>query len=127
MTPVPLQITFQGLPHSVALEDTIRGHVARLAHLHPRLTRCRVVVRRPHRHRRLQARPVQVGILMGRRGAAPVAVRRDAAGPDAEPLPRRYTLEGIVPPAREAYEAVHEAFAVAGRRLRNRTRPRRRR
>ena len=46
----PLQITFQNLPRSDALEARIREDVARLEHLHPRLTSCRVVVEETEKH-----------------------------------------------------------------------------
>lgn len=40
----PLQVTFQNVPRSDALEARIREDLARLERIHPRLTSCRVVV-----------------------------------------------------------------------------------
>jgi ribosome-associated translation inhibitor RaiA len=46
----PLQITFRGMDPSEAIEQDIRRRALRLERMHPRLTRCHVVVDLPHRH-----------------------------------------------------------------------------
>lgn len=49
---LPLQITFKGMPHSDAIEANVRRHAARLDRFHPRITRCDVLIEKPHRHHR---------------------------------------------------------------------------
>lgn len=46
----PLQVTFQNVPRSDALEARIREDLARLERIHPRLTSCRVVVEETQKH-----------------------------------------------------------------------------
>lgn len=48
---IPLQITFQDLPHSDALEAAIRERAAKLDEFHPRLMSCRVVIGEKRRHK----------------------------------------------------------------------------
>lgn len=49
---LPLQITLRGLAHSPALEAAIREKAAKLRQFYDPLTRCRVVVELPARHKR---------------------------------------------------------------------------
>ena len=44
----PLQVTFHGIERSVAVEDHVREKVAKLEHLHPQITACRVTIALPH-------------------------------------------------------------------------------
>ena len=46
----PLQVTFQNLPRSDALEARIRDDAAKLEHFHPRITSCHVIVEETARH-----------------------------------------------------------------------------
>ena len=46
----PLQVTFQNVPRSEALESRIRDDVAKLELFHPRITSCRVVVDEAQKH-----------------------------------------------------------------------------
>ncbi len=46
----PLEIEFKDMPTSPALEQMIRDKVAKLEHLHDRITSCRVTIEAPHRH-----------------------------------------------------------------------------
>ncbi|MEP7068744.1 MAG: HPF/RaiA family ribosome-associated protein [Usitatibacter sp.] len=48
MTP---QITYRGMPHSPAMDDRIRDLAAKLDDLHPKITRCHVVVDETDRHK----------------------------------------------------------------------------
>lgn len=57
----PLQVTFQNIARSDALEARIREDVAKLEHLQPRLTSCRVVVEETQKHRQ-QGREFSVRI-----------------------------------------------------------------
>jgi ribosomal subunit interface protein len=45
-----LKITLQEMPYSDAFDARIRAKVAKLEKAFPRLTGCRVVVSKPHRH-----------------------------------------------------------------------------
>lgn len=47
----PLQITFQGFPHSSAVEANIREKAEKLDKFYPHITRCRVIVGAKHHHR----------------------------------------------------------------------------
>jgi ribosome-associated translation inhibitor RaiA/cold shock CspA family protein len=55
---IPLQITIRDIPPSDALERRIRKKAAKLEELHPRITRCRVLVEvaSPHHDRRFRVR-----------------------------------------------------------------------
>jgi ribosome-associated translation inhibitor RaiA len=47
---IPLQITFQDVPHSDALEAAVRDKAAKLDEFYPRLMSCRVVLEEKRRH-----------------------------------------------------------------------------
>jgi ribosome-associated translation inhibitor RaiA len=47
---IPLQINFQNMDPSPAIEARIREKAAKLEHLHDRIIGCKVVVEAPHRH-----------------------------------------------------------------------------
>lgn len=47
---LPLEINFQGIGHSEAVEAKIRGRAEKLGQFAPRLARCEVWVNAPHRH-----------------------------------------------------------------------------
>ena len=49
---IPTEITFHELPHSDAVELSIRRWVARIEPLNPRIRSCHVFVERPHRRHR---------------------------------------------------------------------------
>lgn len=46
----PIQVTFHNLQHSDAVEDEIRGRVAKLDAMADRMTSCRVVIDSPNRN-----------------------------------------------------------------------------
>lgn len=46
----PLQVVFHGVDRSAAVEDHVREKVAKLEHLFPQITGCRVTVGLPHNH-----------------------------------------------------------------------------
>jgi ribosome-associated translation inhibitor RaiA len=48
---LPVQVTFHGMAHSAALEETIRERTARLEHGHPQLISCRAVLGQAARHK----------------------------------------------------------------------------
>lgn len=72
---IPLQVTFQGIPRSDALEAAIRERAAKLEAFHPRLMSCRVVVEEKRRHQH-QGRLFTVRIDLHVPGHA-FAVNRD--------------------------------------------------
>ena len=47
---IPLQISFDGVDPSPAVEARIREKVAKLERLYDRIVGCKVVVEAPHRH-----------------------------------------------------------------------------
>ena len=47
---LPLEINFQGIGHSEAVEAKIRERAEKLGQFAPRLARCEVWVNAPHRH-----------------------------------------------------------------------------
>lgn len=58
---LPLQVTFQGLDRSPALEAAIEEKAAKLEQFHPAITACRVTVTQESRHH-AQGRMVNVRI-----------------------------------------------------------------
>jgi ribosomal subunit interface protein len=50
MLQIPLQITFDGMDPSPAIEARIREKAAKLEHFHDRIIGCKVVIEAPHRH-----------------------------------------------------------------------------
>jgi len=101
MSPVPLQITFDGLPHSDAVDASIRERAAWLEQFYPRITSCRVLVKMPHRHRRT-GREFHVVVDVGVPGSAPIVVSHRASSEDGAP---------------DLTAAVHQAFDAVRRQL----------
>lgn len=118
MTPVPLQITFDGLAHSDEMEAEIRECAAWLERFDPRILGCRVHVEVPHRHQR-RGRQFHVRIDIAVPGGEPIVVshhpslRQTSKAIAAE---RRKETE-IEQPQRDVDIAIHKAFAKARRRL----------
>ena len=46
----PLHVLFHGIERSAAVEDHVREKLAKLLHLHPEITACRVAITLPHHH-----------------------------------------------------------------------------
>jgi len=101
MTPIPLQITFDGLAHSNPLEAAIRERVAWLEQYYPRLTGCRVLVKVPHRHQRA-GRDSHVIVDVSVPGGAPIVVSHHASPLDGAP---------------DFEAAIHQAFDATRRQL----------
>ena len=89
------QITYRGMPHSPAMDSRIVELAARLEELHPRITRCHVVVAETDRHK-------QKGNLF--------EVHLDIHVPGHEVVATQKANE-------DAYVAINEAFEVASRQL----------
>ena len=92
MTP---QITYRGMPHSLAMDRRILEHAQRLVELQPRITRCHVVVAETDRHK-------TKGNLF--------EVHVDAHVPGHEIVATHKAHE-------DAYVAIQDAFDVAQRQL----------
>ncbi|CAJ0779654.1 hypothetical protein LMG7141_00913 [Ralstonia condita] len=58
---IPVDISFQGLPHSKAVEDAITHQITRLERLRSHITRCRVSLVQTARHQQ-QGRPFTVHV-----------------------------------------------------------------
>ena len=101
MTPIPLQITFDGLVHSDPVEAAIRERVAWLEQYYPRMTGCRVLVKVPHRHHHV-GRPFHVLVDVSVPGGAPIVVSHQASTDNGAP---------------DFEAAVHQAFDAARRQL----------
>lgn len=72
----PVEITFNGVEKSEAIEARIAEKVAALERRFARMTHCRVVVEAPHRRSKL-GKLFHVQIEIGVPGRAPVIVRSD--------------------------------------------------
>ena len=101
MTPIPLQITFDGLAPSDSIETEIRDRVAWLEQYYPRVVGCRVLLKVPHRHQR-DGRQFQIVIDISVPGAAPIVVSHY---PSRQDSPADFAV------------AIHQAFDTARRQL----------
>jgi ribosomal subunit interface protein len=57
----PLQVVFQGVDRSAAVEEHVREKVAKLEHFHPQISACRVTIAKPN-NRHQQGQPFDVRI-----------------------------------------------------------------
>ena len=92
---IPLQVTFRNFSRSEAVEERIRGKMAKLEALHPRIVSCHVVVEELDRHQH-----------KGRQ----FNVRLDLRIPGHEVAVDREHDEDV-------YVALRDAFDAAGRQL----------
>jgi len=100
---LPLDISFQGLPHSDAIEAAVRRHASKLEEFCPEIMRCRVsvVLDEKHRHQ-----------------GKPFSVRIDVTVPGHELVSNREHDEDV-------YVALRDAFKDAIRMLEDLVRKRR--
>lgn len=96
----PLQITFQGMEPSPAVEQDIRRRASKLDRFRDHVLGCHVTVTAPHRHHR-KGKPYDVHIDISVPGGELVVSR--------EP--------GDVNAHDDVYVAVRDAFHAAGRQL----------
>jgi len=75
---VPLQLSFEGVDHSDAMEARVRDEVAKLETFYDRITSTRVVIARPQ-HRRNQGDLYQVRIHLTLPGGQDIHVSREPA------------------------------------------------
>ncbi len=98
---VPLQITFEHVEHSDAVEARIREEVEKLQQFCRRITAARVVVVRPqHRHQKGDRFQVRIQLVVP--GAADVLVNQDP---------------GVTKAHEDALLAIRDAFQAARRQL----------
>jgi ribosomal subunit interface protein len=98
---VPLQIAFEHIARSDAVEQRVRKEAKKLEQFYERITAARVVIARPQR-RRNKGDPFSVRIHLTVPGGADIHVSRDAA------LTGRH---------QDAYAAIRDAFEAARRQL----------
>ncbi len=98
---VPLQVVFEGIGHSDAIETRVREEVGKLEKFYDRITSARVVVVRPQ-HRHLKGDTYQARIHLTVPGAPDILVNTDPALNHAH---------------EDAYVAIRDAFKAARRQL----------
>jgi ribosomal subunit interface protein len=98
---VPLEIVFEGMDPSEAVQVRIRQEAEKLEKFFSRITSCRVVIELPNK-RHHQGNMFSVRIHVTTPGGGDIVVRR---GP-----PEHHAHE-------DAYVAIHDAFAAARRQL----------
>jgi ribosome-associated translation inhibitor RaiA/cold shock CspA family protein len=103
---VPLELSFHNVEHAQWVEDDIRARVAELERLYGRLVSCRVRVEQRADNQRGTIPPV-VHIELGIPGHSDIVVSHEP-----EHLQRKFQRPDL-------HNAVHEAFRIAERRLRD--------
>lgn len=97
----PLQITFDDIAHSDAVEVRIKEEAAKLEQFYERITSMRVVVARPqHRHHKGDTFQIRIHITVP--GAADIAISRDPGSTGAH---------------EDVYVTIRDAFQAARRQL----------
>ena len=104
----PLQLTFEDIGHSDAIETRIEEEAAKLEHFYEGITAMRVVVARPQ-HRHHKGDTYQVRIHMVVPGGADVAISREPAATGAH---------------EDVYVTIRDAFNAARRQLQDLARKR---
>jgi len=103
---VPLQITFEHIGHSDAIEAAVRKEAQRLERFHDRITSARVVVARPqHRHHKGDTYCVRVHVAIP--GDKHIDVSRDPAATGRH---------------EDVHVTIRDAFDAAGRQLQDHVR-----
>ena len=104
----PLQLSFEHIGHSDAIEARIREEAAKLEQFYDRITSMRVVVARPQ-HRHHKGDIYQIRIHMTVPGAADLAISREPAATGAH---------------EDVYVTIRDAFKAARRQLQDLARKR---
>lgn len=104
----PLQISFEGLPHSAAIEARIREEAGKLERFYERITSIRIVVARPqHRHHKGDVYLIRIHLTVP--GAAAIAISREPA---------------VTGEHEDVYVTIRDAFKAARRQLQDQARVR---
>jgi len=106
---VPMQIVFEGIGHSDAIEARVRDEVDKLEKFYGRITAARIVVGRPQ-HRHAKGDTYQTRIHLTIPGGGDVVVNVDPSLDHAH---------------EDVYVTIHEAFKAARRQLQDIVRERR--
>jgi ribosome-associated translation inhibitor RaiA len=85
MSDFPLEIVIRDIPRTAELEQRVRDKVAKLAVLHDRITRCRVVIASPAQHHHRKS-PYQVRIELGVPGPEIVVTKESEQDPAHDDL-----------------------------------------
>ncbi len=105
---VPLQIAFENIGHSDAIEARVREEVNKLEQFYERITSARVVIGRPqHRHHKGDTYRVRIHLTMP--GAPDIVINRDPAATGAH---------------EDAFVTIRDAFQAARRQLQDLVRKR---
>lgn len=97
----PVEIHFQHMKKSEALEERIRQHAERLDRVHPNIMSCLVHVEKPHRHRSThEGWKITVEVVVPNHGDITVSKSSDEHAPHDD-----------------AYQVVNQAFDAMARRL----------
>jgi ribosome-associated translation inhibitor RaiA len=105
----PVQITYRGLPHSEALDQSIQERALRLERAQPDITACHVTVELPHHHHQ-RGNHYRVQIFLALPRANLVVSRGDTANP---------AYEDVHVVIRDAFNAALRRLEERGRRLRD--------
>lgn len=105
-----LQVTVREMPHSDAVETTIRRKAAGLERVHPRMTAIRVTVEAPHHHHHQ---------------GNPFTVKLDITLPGGEIVVNRDHAEDVYVAVRDAFQAARRQLIEHARRGQGANRPRR--
>jgi ribosome-associated translation inhibitor RaiA len=98
---VPLQIAFEGMEHSDAVEARIRQEIGKLEEFSDRIVSARVAVAKPqHRHHKGDIYHVRIHLAVP--GMPDIAVSREPAAPGAH---------------EDVYVTIRDAFKIARRQL----------
>ncbi len=103
---VPLQIVFEHIGHSDALETAVRKEAQRLERFYDRITSARVVIARPQ-HRRHKGDTYCVRVHVAMPGGKHINITRDPAATGRH---------------EDAYVTIRDAFDAAGRQLQDQVR-----
>lgn len=103
---VPLQIVFEHIDHSDALEAAVRKEAQRLERFYDRITSARVVIARPQ-HRRHKGDTYCVRVHVAMPSGKHIDITRDPASTGRH---------------EDAYVTIRDAFDAAGRRLHDQVR-----
>jgi ribosome-associated translation inhibitor RaiA len=106
--PLPLEIVFQNLAPSPAIEAEVRKRARKLDRFHDRIMGCRVVVEAPHKHQH-SGRLYRVAVDVTVPGGELIANR----SPDQD-----HALEDVNVAIRDAFDAVRRQLEDLARRRR---------
>lgn len=118
---IPTQVTFRGVEHSDALEADIHSCVTWLEQFHTGIVSCKVLVEVPHRHRQ-HDRHFHIRVTVTVPGRPAIVVSHEPAvrstlrngGDD----PAHHKQHDVHEEFRDPHVAVHKAFDIASRQLR---------